>query len=454
MAIQASRQVVEVKGNPDPVRVHEALGNQMNSPRTSRTPLFRAEAMSRQDRRFGTIILTQPTCHTALSLLAAGFIVAIVWMLSAFEVTRKARIPGELLPVSGLIRIVAPQSGIIVERRIHDGHRVVEGDVLFVLGSERTTATRGDAETAVGALIESRRNSFVAEREQHGRQVRHRAAALQRRMASLARESERIDQQIELQQRRLALAEEALKRSAQLQAANFISLAGSQDKHAEALDQRQRLNDLERSKAANALEQSTTRAELQDLLMQSHRDQLALERSIAQAEQDLTENDARRQVLVRSPRTGVATTITAGIGQAVSIGRPVATIVPDDASLEAVLYAPSRAAGFLKPGLTVLLRYQAYPYQKFGHYGGTIREVSNAATPSSELSAATHGIPLLNAGEPVYRVRVALDRQSITAHGSEYPLKSGMALDASVLLERRRLYEWVLEPLYSITGRV
>lgn len=58
------------------------------------------------------------------------------------------------------------------------------------------------------------------------------------------------------------------------------------------------------------------------------------------------------------------------------------------------------------------------------------------------------------AGEPLYRVRVRLERQSITTYGQAQPLKAGMALDASVLLERRKLYEWVLEPLYSISGKV
>ena len=56
--------------------------------------------------------------------------------------------------------------------------------------------------------------------------------------------------------------------------------------------------------------------------------------------------------------------------------------------------------------------------------------------------------------EPMYRIRVRLGRQDILAYGQAQALKSGMGLDASILLERRRLYEWILEPLYSITGRI
>lgn len=61
---------------------------------------------------------------------------------------------------------------------------------------------------------------------------------------------------------------------------------------------------------------------------------------------------------------------------------------------------------------------------------------------------------IANSAEPMYRIRLKLDRQSVQAYGKSMPLRSGMLVDASVLLEQRRLYEWVLEPLFSISGRM
>jgi membrane fusion protein len=55
------------------------------------------------------------------------------------------------------------------------------------------------------------------------------------------------------------------------------------------------------------------------------------------------------------------------------------------------------------------------------------------------------------ASEPAYRVRVALERQSVTAYGASRPQATGATLDATVLLERRRLYEWILEPIYTLS---
>ena len=144
------------------------------------------------------------------------------------------------------------------------------------------------------------------------------------------------------------------------------------------------------------------------------------------------------------------TAITAQRGQGVSGNQALASILPAGSELEAELYVPSRSAGFVKSGMEVLLRYQAFPFQKFGQFRGVVREVSGTSLRPDDIGEPR---AVGSAAEPLYRVRVALERQTVTAYGAEQNLRSGMAIDASVLLDRRRLYEWVLEPLYSISGR-
>jgi membrane fusion protein len=112
----------------------------------------------------------------------------------------------------------------------------------------------------------------------------------------------------------------------------------------------------------------------------------------------------------------------------------------------------------VRPGQRVLLRYQAYPYQRFGHYEGVVVSVSRAALSPSELPVQLAGLTSLTgfgsgAAEPIYRVTVALASQSVMAYGAQVPLQPGMTLEADVALERRRLFEWVLDPLYAVTGQ-
>ena len=121
----------------------------------------------------------------------------------------------------------------------------------------------------------------------------------------------------------------------------------------------------------------------------------------------------------------------------------------------AQLYVSSRAIGFVKEGDQVLLRYQAYPYQKFGHAKAQVLSVAKTALASQDLQ--TIGIispqEQLN-NEPVYLVRAKLDKQVVKAYGKDMPLQVGMTLEGDIMHENRKLYEWVLEPLFSITGKL
>jgi membrane fusion protein len=154
-------------------------------------------------------------------------------------------------------------------------------------------------------------------------------------------------------------------------------------------------------------------------------------------------------LVVRAPHDGTMSGVLAQPGQAVRAGAPLATLLPANARLQAHLFAPSSAIGFLHAQQPVHLRYQAFPYQKFGHQSGEVIQVSHAPLPPGE--GATAGAP---AGETLYRITVALPAQTIDAYGAPQPLTAGMELEADVLLDRRRLIEWIFEPLLGLSGRV
>jgi membrane fusion protein len=82
--------------------------------------------------------------------------------------------------------------------------------------------------------------------------------------------------------------------------------------------------------------------------------------------------------------------------------------------------------------------------------------VSRTPLQSAELASLPlpESLRATPAAEPLYRITVSLDRQAVQAYGQAQPLVPGMRLDADVLLDRRRLIEWLFEPLLSVTGRV
>ena len=409
--------------------------------------LFRREAIEHvSSQRYGHIVLAKTISFSLLTYLFVAIAFSIVLFFVLFSYTRKAQLVGVLLPEQGLIRVLPMQSGVVVEQRAYEGQLVQAGEVLFVLSNERSSITEGEIEQRISTLLQSRIDSLFADQEVLQRQTAQRLTALQQRAADLAQEYQQFHRQINLQTRRVQLSKETVKRHQKLHEAHFISMAGLQEKQAEEIEQQSRLLELQRAQAAIKKEQHTVQSDIKEAQLQAQRDQAVSQRNVSTIEQDLTENEARRRVVIRAPQAGTISAITVSLGQA------VASLSPVGSPLVAELYAPSQAAGFVKPGMTVLLRYKSYPYQKFGQFHGTVGEVSNTGIRSEDLALPIINLPPGSTTEPLYRVKVMLDRQSVPAYGKSQPLKAGMTLEASILLEKRALYEWILEPLHSLKG--
>jgi membrane fusion protein len=202
-------------------------------------------------------------------------------------------------------------------------------------------------------------------------------------------------------------------------------------------------------------ERLTLAGELEELPLRGPIQIAEIDRSIAAVEQEIAEAEARRRIVVTAPQGGTVTALQAEPGSSVSPSVPLLSVIPGGSELEAQLFSPSRAVGFLRPGQTVRLRYQPFPYQKFGFYDGVVAKVSVAALNPAELPQEHAGLTsLYGTGEPVYRITVSLARQTVTVYGEPVPLQPGMQLEADVMLETRRLIEWVFEPLFTLTGKL
>jgi membrane fusion protein len=409
-------------------------------------------------------VLRPPLSFAAWSAIACVLAAALITFLVLGEYTKRTRVVGITAPAAGVIKLMAPQPGIVIERHAEEGQAVKAGDVLFVLSTERLTGggtgggTSGvlgvaGAQGAVLEQIERRRASLVEEQARQSRINAEQTAALQRRLADLDAQAAQIDRELSTQRERARSAQEQLRRYEDLQRQQFMSDLAVQQKREELLDQTARLQTLERSRLALRSDAASVAAELKQLPLRGDASRAELERQIAALAQDSAATEANRQTLITAPQDGTVTAILAERGQMVG-AQPLATVLPRDSHLEAHLYAPSRAIGFVEPGQAVRIRYAAYPYQKFGQYEGQVTQVSRSALASNELPAQLAQLGQQAAGEGLYRITVMLGQPSVNAYGRAQRLTVGMQLEADILQDTRTLIEWLLEPLVSLRGKV
>lgn len=418
------------------------------------TDLFRDEVFAaRRTAAFGRVTLRPPLSHSLWCVAAALLAAALAALLVFGQYTRRVRIQGVTVPSAGIVRLTAPQPGIVLERRAEEGQRVRSGDVLFVIGSERVGAGshhRGGVHAAVLEQLRRRRALLEDDLARHARQLERVTDALARRREALEREALQLRDELATHAAREASAGEHVRRYAELARQGFVSPAAARQRDDELLEQRARRQATQRALLAVRREVAGVAAELAQVPFQGAQRRAEVQRELALLQQEVVATEVARSVAVTAPQDGVLTAIAAEPGQAVAAPQPLATLLPVDGPMEAHLFAPSRAIGFVEAGQRVRVRFAAYPFQKFGQYEGEVVGVARAALAAVELPA-----PLVShaPAEPLYRVTVRLASPHVLVNGHAQPLVAGMQVEADVMQERRRLIEWVFEPLIAVGRR-
>jgi membrane fusion protein len=424
--------------------------------------LFRPEVLAeRQTQYLGTVLLAPRLSDRLFTLAAVVATAAILGLLFYGDFTRKARINGWLVPQEGLVRVFAPQPGVVTGLFAKEGAEVRKGERLLTLSAELQSSKLGATQTEVAKRLVERRTALRDERSQRELLLAQQQRAYANRLEALQSEQAQIERDIKLMKSRVALSERNVAMNRELRDQGFISEQRMQMVEGDKLEQEARLGALQRQRIALSRDRAALEGDLSGLPLKTGTEIATIERNIATMEQELAETEARREIVIPAPQDGTITAILAELGGQANIASPLLSIVPAGTRLEAHLYGPSRAVGFVHPGQRVLLRYQAFPYQKFGHYEGTVTSVSRSAVSPGELPPQLASITGVTgaagatggAAEPVYRITVTLTRQTVIAYGQQMALQPGMQLEADVAIETRRLYEWVLDPLYTITGK-
>ncbi len=423
------------------------------------TPLFRTEVtQSKQASWMGPIHLAH---HPRFSVVA-GMALLLAGALLAYgtwgQVARKVRIPGVLMPQWGTVELSSAVSGVLLEQRVKEGDWVEQGQVLFVVNTDKVSA-EGSTASLLASHLAQRRSTLLAERQSRLAQNRQREAHLSDRIRSLSLETAQANQEQALAKRRVELAQKTWHRFEQMAAQGFVSDIQAQGKQEELIDLQSRLENTLRNGVALTREHHLAQADLNHLQKQLAIDLLQIDRSLASLDQETAEIQSRKTSSVLAPQAGQVSTVHLSLGAMAQAGQTIASMVPhanpSAHTLVAALFAPTRTAGFIQPGQEVWLRLAAYPYQKFGLARGRVLKISGTPIAPQDLphGQGTALMASTQSNEPLYRIHVELASQHVMAFGEARPLRPGMTLEADVIHDLRGIWEWVFEPLLAIHAR-
>lgn len=411
--------------------------------------LFRKEAvLGAQRSQAGE---PSAACGLSLSVLcvvALGLAGALLVFACTTEYTRKARVKGFIEPTAGLIKVRASTNGRVSTVHVRDGTNVRQGEPLMLISTDHASEGDGAARTAIVENLNASRKRLEDEVAAQTRIDELAASDRVGRVSDLEGELAQLEREVDLQRQRVATAKTALQRMRGLTAKGHVAAAAADQPKAAWLDRRSELESLRRARLRVVRERDALLADSRRGRLDDSNRRSRLRRELDAVDRQIAEQHARMSVLVTAPADGTVSGLLVREGQRAQEDAPLLTLVPAGTRLEATLLVPSHAAGFIRPEQSVRVRYAAFPHQRFGSHHGEIGTVSETLLLPGEKE-----LPV-QLEQPAYTARVTLGSQIVVAYGRELPLKAGMQLEADVALDRRRIIEWLLEPVLSLRGRL
>lgn len=415
--------------------------------------LFRKEAISHQSKRLtGVITLAQPLSIKLTVIILVVIAIAIIAFLFSAEYSRKETVRGFLMPNKGVIKSFANQSGTIEKLWVKEGDNVVKGQSLATILVQKSNIEGINLSTQLLSQLEEQSSLIKDEIAQHQQLKKQEVQNLNEREIALKKERWALKSQYKLTNEKLNILE---KQQTQLQTLNnkgFISNLENDRQQQALLEAKQEKQNIARLLLQHQNQLNQVTFNLNNIPQQYALRINNLKRQQADLQRQLAQVASNYKYTITASNNGVVTGIQVVEGETLSQSKaqtkPLLHILPEGSELIAELLLPTRSAGFIQVGNNTRLRFDAFPYQRFGFINSKVTSIDQTLISPNEVQ-----LPIA-LQEPVYRLRAKLNQQQMQAFGKAFNLKSGMLFEADIMLEQRTLIEWLLEPIYSLKGRV
>ncbi|MEB7540285.1 HlyD family secretion protein [Pantoea anthophila] len=409
--------------------------------------LFRQEALdAKKTKVLGSVALYCPPFRWVVISLITLLVAVLIAFCILGSYTKRETAKGILVPENGMMTLTAMSPGTVIALPVQLGSNLQKGSLIATVSSEISTRY-GQTREAIAAQLELQKAGLKQQLFNLEQLNEETLESLAEKIRLLGQQSTELETIYRQRKQQLQLSKTQLNKMRAMRKEGYASTTQVEKQQSELLDASVRLQDVARQRIDIRQQLAQSRQQLREQPLSYNQQKNELQQKLSDVTQSMVENESRRAIDLRAPENGTVSALLVKQGQIVTSGQTVAMMLPDNTRLQARIMLSSRAVGFIRPGQRVVLRYEPFPWQKFGQQYGTVLEISKSALSPQEVATMTGDGQIK---EPMYQVRVGLDQQTVQAYGSHSPLRAGSALEADFIIDKRHLYEWVLEPLNAL----
>jgi len=375
------------------------------------------------------------------AIIFMAFIVGI----SLQEFPRIVKVQGYATTELGISKLFPASNGVIKDVYVKEGDAVKKGQIVAKIDSEKNT-TNGTLESLQLNIATDRNNVLHDEKIRINEAFKNNNNMLNASILYLESASSTINEEILLLEKKMEISKKQYERYLNLVELGFYAVETSESKKSEVLEAEARIKNLIRQRAILEKEINTSRGELRLNEYKRNAEFNQIKKESFAVEYEKNELLSKTSVL-RSPVDGVIGQLSASSGQSVSADIPIVTILPSLADIEIILYVPSKSAGFILANQEVLIKYQAFTFTHYGLHRGKIKEVSRVALPPTQLP------PHIQPSEPIFTVKVTVPSKFLRGDLKKFEVTSGMLVDADIIIDKPKIYQWIFDPIYRMKLR-
>lgn len=378
------------------------------------------------------------------------FLIMIIFMFVSLAIfgtyTEHKTVFGYLIPVQGIVKISSPNSGLVESIAVEEGKLVnAQQDILYIR-NERF-GVEGSYNTQLKNNLYNNIKSLENRRSLGIKDYDRTKALIENQKNSIEKEirlnSIDIDKQLSL----VNIAKDKYKRYNDLYKINAVSKLELDSVFEEVVNKEAVLSSLKQNENALNNKLYSKDAELENINITTAKliEELNTEKILI--ENEVLNLESQQSTILRSPINGVVTNVYINKNQIVNANDLLLTIIPEKSILEGNLVVPSKDIGSLSVGDIVSIRYDAFPYQKYGQQQGVVKSISKNPVSIDKINELI-GMQLpINNIENFYLVRLKIDDQYFLIKGDRRKLESGMTFTGDIKLRKMKLYQWIIEPL-------
>lgn len=411
-----------------------------------------------QRRRPGaTIHLQQDRGAAWMAWFFGAIVVALVAALFLGRFARSESVRGYVSAASGLTRLDARAAGIVQTIDVRQGDRVTRGQRLMQIQVRDQTTGGVSTVTANLRSLRERKANLQRDRERlitFLDATKGDRSETERNVANVTRA---FDEQERALKEGLRQQEEMVARVQTYMNQGYATRESLNGQRRIALDYARQIAEL-RARRAELKQSTAERLTGQRTTATEKAAQLAAtENELSAIEAQLTGYSALARLDIVSPVDGEVAGLFVEPGASVSADQILAIVGDSGAEPVIVLEVPARAIGLAKVGQDVVIKYDAFPFKTFGIAHGTITQIAGTPlrAPAVAMGDAGEAVfdPTSLTRQSTYRIDVRPDSRTIRAYGVDEPIRVGSTLSADIVVEKRRLIDWMLDPIRAMRGR-